>query len=107
MPANHRGACSVAQEMLTKTQGVHCMQTSRFIRTGFLLAGLAAGFAQHVSGATEQRADQDEGGRQVTLKPISQSRLGGDGGNEWLLGGALAGIGLICVGGLVTARLIK
>ncbi len=83
------------------------MQTSKFIRTGLIVAGLAAGFAQYVSGATEQRADQDEGGRQVTLKPISQSRLGGDGGNEWLLGGALAGIGLVCLGGLVTAKVVK
>ncbi len=83
------------------------MQTSRFFQTGMLLAGLTVGFAQHMSGATEQRADQDEGGRQLTLKPISQSRLGGDGGNEWLLGGALAGIGLLCLGGLVTAKLIK
>jgi len=71
------------------------------------MGGLAAGFAQHMSAATEQRTDQDEGGRQVTLRPISQSRLGGDGGNEWLLGGALAGIGLLCFGGLVTAKLIK
>jgi len=56
------------------------------IQTGMTLAGLAAAFTRHVSGATEQWADRDEGGRQVTLKPISQIRL---------LGGALAGIGLL------------
>jgi hypothetical protein len=83
------------------------MQTFKFIRTGLLVAGLAAGLSQHAGGAPEQRADQDEGGRQVTLKPISQSRPGGDGGNEWLLGSALAGIGLLCLGGLITAKAIK
>ena len=82
------------------------MQTSKFIRTGLIVAGLAAGLSQHAGGAPE-RADQDEGGRQVTLKPISQSRPGGDGGNEWLLGSALAGIGLLCLGGLITAKAIK
>ena len=97
----------MAQEMLTKTQGAQSMQTSKFIRTGLVVAGLAAGLTQHLNGATEQRADQDEGGRPVTLKPISQSRLGGDGGNEWLLGGALAGIVLLGLGGLVTGKLIK
>jgi len=81
------------------------MQTCRFIQTGIIVAGLAAGFSQHLSG--EPRADQDEGGRQVTLKPISQSGLGGDGGNGWLLGGALAGIVLLGLGGLVTAKIIK
>ncbi len=83
------------------------MQTCKFIKTAMLVAGLAVGITQHLSGATEQRTDQDEGGRQVTLKPISQSRLGGDGGNEWLLGGALAGIVLLGLGGLVTAKVIK
>ena len=83
------------------------MQTSKFIRTGLVVAGLTAGFTQHLSGATERRPDQDEGGRPVTLKPISESRLGGGGGNEWLLGGALAGIGLLCLGGLVTGKVIK
>ncbi len=83
------------------------MQTSRFIQRGILVAGLAAGFAQYGSGATEQRADRDVGGRQVYLKPISTSRLGGDGGNAWLLGGALAGIALLGLGALVTAKLIK
>jgi hypothetical protein len=97
----------MAQEMPAKTRGVQSMQTCKFIQTGIIVAGLAAGFSQHVSGATEQRADQDEGGRPVTLKPISQSRLGGDGGNEWLLGGALAGIVLLGLGGLVTGKLIK
>ena len=83
------------------------MQTSKFIQTGIILAGLVAGFTQQVNGATEQRADQDEGGRQVTLKPISQIGVGGDGGNEWLLGGAVGGIVLLGLGGLVTAKLIK
>ena len=83
------------------------MQTSKFIQTGILVAGLAVGFTQHVSGATEQRADQDDGGRLVTLKPISQSRPGGDGGNEWLLGGAIGGIVLLGLGGLVTGKLIQ
>ena len=83
------------------------MQTSKFVQTGIIVAGLAAAFTQPATGATEQRADQDEGGRQVTLKPIGQSRLGGDGGNEWLLGGALAGIVLLGLGGLVTAKLTK
>jgi hypothetical protein len=97
----------MAQEMLTKTQGLQSMQTSKFIQTGIMVAGLAAGFTQHVSGATEQRADQDVGGRQVALRPISQIRLGGSGGNEWLLGGALAGIVLLGLGGLATAKLLK
>lgn len=79
------------------------MQSSKLI----LVAILAAGFTQYMSGATEQRPDQDVGGRQVTLRPISQIRLGGNGGNEWLLGGALAGIVLLGLGGLVTAKLIK
>ena len=83
------------------------MRTATFIQTGIILAGLVAGFTQQVSGATEQRSDQNDGGRQVTLKPISQSGLGGDGGNEWLLGGALAGIVLLGLGGLVTAKIIK
>jgi len=83
------------------------MQTCKFIQTGIIMAGLAAGFTQQVSGATEQRDDQDEGGRQVTLKPISQSGLGGDGGNERLLGGALAGIVFLGLGGLLTAKVIK
>ena len=83
------------------------MQTSKFIQTGVIVAGLAAAFIQHANGATEQRGVPDERGRQVTLKPISQSRLGGDGGDEWLLGGALAGIVLLSVGGMVTARLLK
>jgi len=94
----------MAQELLAKTEGVQSMQTRKFIQIGMLVAGLAAGFAQHASGAMEQPADQDEGGRQVTLKPISQSGLGGDGGNEWLLGGALAGIVLLGLGGLLTRR---
>jgi hypothetical protein len=93
--------------MLAKTQGVQRMPTSKFIQTGIIVAGLAAGFSPHAGGATEQRADQDENGRQVTLKPISQSRLGGDGGNQWLLGGALAGIVLLGAGGLVTGKLIQ
>jgi hypothetical protein len=83
------------------------MQTSKFIQTGMIVVGLAAGFTQRMSGAGEQRADQDEGGRQVTLKPISQSGLGGDGGNEWVLGGALAGIALLGLGGLATGKLIR
>ena len=71
------------------------------------MAGLAAGLAPCVSGATDQPADQDAGGRLVDLKPISTSRLGGDGGNVWLLTGALAGIALLGAGGLVTAKLIQ
>jgi hypothetical protein len=96
----------MAEEMLAKTQGVQSMQTSRFIRTGIIVAGLAAAFTQHLSGAAEQRADKDEGGRQVSLKPVSQSGVGDEGGNEWLLGGAVAGIVLLGLGGLVTAKLI-
>ena len=52
-------------------------------------------------------ADLDEGGRQVTVKPISQARLGGDGGNGWVLAGALGGLGLLCVGAVVTAMVLK
>jgi len=83
------------------------MQTSKFIPTGMIVAELVAGFTQQMTGTTEQRADQDEGGRHVTLKPISQIGVGGDGGNEWLLGGALGGIVLLGLCGLVTAKLIK
>jgi len=83
------------------------MRTSRCFQTGIILAGLVTCFTQQINGATGQRAEQDEGGRQVTLKPISQVGLGGDGGNEWLLGGAVGGIILLGLGGLVTARLIK
>jgi hypothetical protein len=77
------------------------------IRTGIIVAGLAAGLTQYLRGATEQPPDRDEGGRQVSLKPISTSGEGGDGGNEWLLGGALAGIGLLALGGLATGKMIK
>ena len=49
----------------------------------------------------------DDGGRQVTLKPISQSRLGHDGENGWTLAAALGGIGLLCVGAAVTAKALK
>jgi len=83
------------------------MQTSKLIQTGMFAAGLAVGFSQNLSGATEQRGDRDEEGRQVTLKRISESRLGGDGGNEWLLGGAVGGMALLALGGLATAKLIK
>jgi hypothetical protein len=83
------------------------MQAFKFIQTGMVVAGLAAGFTQCMSGATERRADQDEGGRQVALRPISQLRVGGSGGNEWLLGGAVGGIILFGLGGLITAKLIK
>ena len=82
------------------------MQTSKFIQTGIIVVGIAVGLTQPVNGATEQPADQDERGRQVTLKPISQSGLGGDGGNEWLLGAALSGLALLTLGGLVTGRII-
>ncbi|MDP9112979.1 MAG: hypothetical protein M3O20_04775 [Acidobacteriota bacterium] len=82
------------------------MQTSKYIQAGMLVAGLTAGFLEHVI-AAERTVDQDDGGRQVTLKPISQSRLGYDGGNPWLLGGAIGGIVLLSVGGLVTAKLIR
>ena len=52
------------------------MQTSKCIRTHMIVAGLVTGFTQQMTGATEQRADQDEGGRQVTLEPISQIGVG-------------------------------
>lgn len=95
-----------AEARVRSNQKERRMRNSGFIRTAMMVAGLAVGYAEHVSGATELRADQDEGGRQVTLKPISESRLGGDGGNEWLLSGALAGIGLLFLGGLVTGKII-
>ena len=93
--------------MLVKAKGVRIMRICRFIQSGIMVAGLAVGFAQCVNGATAQRADLDEGGRQVSLKPISKAGMGGDGGNEWLLAGALAGIGLLCLGGIVTGKVIK
>ena len=83
------------------------MERSKLIRIGMFAAGLAVGINQNMSGASAQRADQDEGGRRVSLKPISESRVGGDGGNEWLLGGALAGIVLLGIGELVTGKLIN
>jgi hypothetical protein len=83
------------------------MRIREIVRGGIVLAGLAAGFTQYVKGAPEQGLDRDVGGREVSLKPISTSRLGGDGGNEWLLGAAIAGIGLLGLGGLATAKLLK
>ena len=93
--------------MLVKAKGEWIMRICRFIQTGIIAAGLAAPFAPYVNGATAQRADLDEGGRQVSLKPISKAGMGGDGGNEWLLAGVLAGIGLLGLGGVVTGKLIK
>ena len=83
------------------------MQKSKLIQTAVIVTGLAAGLAQPISGAAERLADRDVEGRQVTLKPISQSRVGGDGGDEWLMGGAVGGIVLFALGGLVTGKLIK
>ena len=74
----------------------------RMIRTVTLLAGLAM-----VPCVAQIPADFDDGGRQVTVKPISQARLGGDGGNGWVLVGALGGLGLLCVGAVVTAMVLK
>ena len=82
------------------------MRTSTSVQILMIVAGLAVGFVEHLSGATEQRADQNVEGRQVTVKPISQSNVGGDGGNEWLVGGALAGIGLLLLGGLLTGKVM-
>ena len=72
------------------------------IRTIIVLAALAV-----VPCFAQMPADLDDSGRQVTLKPISQARLGGEGENEWVLAGALSGLGLLCVGAGVTARLLK
>jgi len=83
------------------------MERSKLIRIGMFAAGLAVGINQNMSGASAQRADQDEGGRRVSLKPISESRVGGDGGNEWLISGAVGGMILLALGGLMTAKLVK
>ena len=72
------------------------------IRIAAVLAGLAV-----VPCIAQTPNDLDDGGRQGTLKPISESRSGGDGGNEWLLAGALGGLGLLCVGAVVTAVVLK
>ena len=72
------------------------------IRVVGVLAGLAM-----VPCIAQTPSDFDDGGRQVTLKPISEARSGGDGGNEWVLAGALGGLGLLCVGAVVTAIALK
>jgi hypothetical protein len=72
------------------------------IRIVAVLAGLAM-----VPCIAQTPGDLDDRGRQVTLKPISEARSGGDGGNEWLLAGALSGLGLLCVGAVVTANVLK
>jgi hypothetical protein len=82
------------------------MQTSKLIRNGFMLAGLIVGFTQAMNAAEEHKADWDVEGRQVSLKPIYESRPGGDGGNEWILASALGALALIVVGGLVSGKLI-
>ena len=74
----------------------------KIIRIVTVLAGLAV-----VPCVAQTPADLDEGGRQVTVRPIGQARLGGDGGNGWLLAGALGGLGLLCVGAVVTAMVLK
>ncbi len=72
------------------------------IRIVAILAGLAM-----VPCIAQTPDDRDDGGRQVTLKPISQARLGGDGGNGWVLAGALGGLGLLCAGAVATAIALK
>jgi hypothetical protein len=72
------------------------------IRIVAVLAGLAM-----VPCIAQTPNDLEDGGRQVTLKPISESRPGGDGGNGWVLAGALGGLGLLCVGAVVTAMVLK
>ena len=74
---------------------------SKITRVLIVLAGLA------IVPCGAQTPVLDDGGREVTVKPISQARLGGDGGNEWILVGALGGIGLLCVGAEVTAMALK
>jgi len=80
------------------------MRFAKLIRIGILVAGLCAAIP---SGATDLPPNQDEGGRQVTIKPISQSGLGGEGGHEWLLTGWIAGTVLLGLGGLVAAKVIQ
>jgi hypothetical protein len=72
------------------------------IRIVTVLAGLAM-----VPCIAQTPDNVDDRGRQVTLKPISEARSGGDGGNGWLLVGALGGLGLLCVGAVVTATVLK
>ena len=72
------------------------------IRIVAFLAGLAV-----VPCIAQTPDNLDDRGRQVTLKPISEARSGGDGGNGWLLAGALGGLGLLCVGAVVTATVLK
>jgi hypothetical protein len=74
----------------------------KIIRIVTVLAGLAM-----VPCVAQMPADSNDGGRQVTVKRISQSGLGGDGGNGWVLVGALGGLGLLCVGAVVTAMLLE
>jgi hypothetical protein len=72
------------------------------IRIAAVLAGLAI-----VPCIAQTPDNVDDRGRHVTLKPISEARLGGDGGNGWLLVGALGGLGILCVGAVVTATVLK
>jgi hypothetical protein len=74
----------------------------KIIQIATVLAGLMM-----VPCVAQTPAELDDGGRQVTMKPISQARLGGDGGNGWVLAGALIGLGLLCVGAAVTAKVLK
>ena len=72
------------------------------IRIVIILAALAI-----VPCVAQMPTDLDDGRRQVTVKPISQARLGGEGENGWVLAGALIGLSLLCVGAGVTARVLK
>jgi hypothetical protein len=74
-------------------------KTIRFVT---VLAGLSI-----VPCVAQMPAALDDGGRQVTVKPISQARLGGAGENGWVLAGALGGLGLLCVGAAATAKVLK
>jgi hypothetical protein len=74
----------------------------KVIRIVIVLAGLVI-----VPCVAQMPADLDDGGRQVTVKPISQARLGGEGENGWVLAGALVGLCLLCVGAVVTAKVLK
>ena len=94
------------------------MTVFKLIRIGVIASGVAVFpiFAQssHSTNSgdrvTERPSDFDDGGRRVSVKPISEIGFGGIGHGDtgWVLGGGLAAIGLLFgFGALSTAKLLK
>ena len=94
------------------------MPFCKLIRIGAVVVGLALVpcFAQSGNTTnsgprvTEHASDFDDGGRRVSIKPISEIGFGGIGHGDtgWVLGGGLTAITVLFgFGALVTAKLLK